>query len=391
MIDPYATVVGDGTTLASRSRARWRTARWPLAAALVVVLAAGVMVLVQPRTSSTPFAPDAVGAEGARAVARVLERQGVTVEHVTTSRAAVAAATPGSTLLVVEAYLLDDRQLDRIAGLDSDLVVLGALEYQVRRLTDDALTLRGLGGAAEAQPARCTDPDAVAAQTVTGDRLAVRARDGRAEVCFGDGVVGMVGVVDLDGRRVDVVDTPVITNGRVTEAGNAALALRLLGRHEHLVWYVPTFGGDEAETAAATSATAVLPAWSGPVGLVLLLTVAAAALWRGRALGRVVTEPLPVSVRAGETTRGRGRLYRRGRARGRAAASLRAATASRLASAVGLPRTAGRSELVDAVAHVSGRERPAVDALLYGVPPADDAALLALARALTDLEREVHP
>src|SRR4029079_9085813 len=81
-----------------------------------------------------------------------------------------------------------------------------------------------------------------------------------------------------------------------------------------------------------------------------LLVVVVTAIWRGRRLGRLVTEKLPVVVRAGETTRGRGRLYRRGRSHGHAAAALRAGTAARSAARLGLPRSAGAPVVVDAIA-----------------------------------------
>ena len=65
------------------------------------------------------------------------------------------------------------------------------------------------------------------------------------------------------------------------------------------------------------------------------------ALARGRRLGRLVREPLPVVVRAIETTESRGRLYRRAGDRARAAAVLRSGTADRLARRLALGRGAG--------------------------------------------------
>ena len=66
----------------------------------------------------------------------------------------------------------------------------------------------------------------------------------------------------------------------------------------------------------------------------LWLTVILIALWKGRRIGPLVAEDLPVVVRASETVEGRGRLYRSRRARDRAAQALRTATIQRM-----LPRT----------------------------------------------------
>ena len=88
---------------------------------------------------------------------------------------------------------------------------------------------------------------------------------------------------------------------------------------------------------AATDLSDLLPPWVGIVVAQLVVAVLVAALWRGRRLGPVVAEPLPVAVRAAETTEGRARLYRRRRARGRAADHLRAAS---LSPALGAARPA---------------------------------------------------
>src|SRR5690606_24859502 len=127
-------------------------------------------------------------------------------------------------------------------------------------------------------------------------------------------------------RTVTAVDDPaVVRNDTVLEQGDAALALNLLGAHGRLVWLVPdpldASALDDGGTPAPSGS--VLPPWAGVVGLWALLVVLVAAVWRARRLGPLVAEELPVVVRAAETTRGRGRLYRRARSRGHAAAGLR--------------------------------------------------------------------
>jgi hypothetical protein len=72
----------------------------------------------------------------------------------------------------------------------------------------------------------------------------------------------------------------------------------------------------------------------------LLVALGVLALWRGRRLGPVVEEPLPVVVRAAETVEGRSRLYRKAGARDVAAEALRRAAVRRLGTALGLPRRA---------------------------------------------------
>ncbi|WP_052437022.1 hypothetical protein [Georgenia sp. SUBG003] len=122
----------------------------------------------------------------------------------------------------------------------------------------------------------------------------------------------------------------------------------------------------------------------------LLAAAVVLALGQARGLGRVVTEVMPVVVRSAETTRGRGRLYRRSAAQGHAAAALRAGAANRMARALGVPRSADAAALTDAVARATGREAGDVSDLLYGPSPSDDGGLLALSTMLDALESEVH-
>src|SRR5699024_6864925 len=151
-------------------------------------------------------------------------------------------------------------------------------------------------------------------------------------------------------------------------------------------WYVP----DPADTFGLAEQAGPPTLVPTVVAVQVLIALLAFAFWRGRRLGRVVVEPLPVIVRATETTRGRGRLHRRAGAYAHAGAALRAGTIARVAAGVGLPRSADGPAVVDALARATARPPEQIDSLLYGPPPADDAALLALTQALDTLESEVH-
>ena len=196
-----------------------------------------------------------------------------------------------------------------------------------------------------------------------------------------DGVV-LLGAVD------------VLRNGGILEADNAAVALRLLGQHDRLVWYVP----DVADLAAddAVTLSSLLPDWLRPGLWLVALALLALVLWRGRRLGALATEPLPVVVRAIETTRSRGRLYRRADDRAHAAATLRAAGRAAAADRLRLPAGGRMHESPDAlvrdVARHLGRPVGDVAALLHPHAPAPttDHDLITLANALAELDREVR-
>ena len=186
-----------------------------------------------------------------------------------------------------------------------------------------------------------------------------------ATTCFRDAAGGHWVHLPATGGRppVTVVGAQhFLTNGVVTVADNAAVALRLLGQSDHLVWYVPTVR--DVAVDDTTLPAPLAPAWVQPALWLLGSAVLALCLWRGRRLGRLVVEPLPVVVRAVETTESRGRLYRRARDRGRAVAVLQAATTRRLTSYLGLRHghrreRGGRGRRVGQRAPVRRRAAPA--------------------------------
>jgi hypothetical protein len=203
--------------------------------------------------------------------------------------------------------------------------------------------------------------------------------------CFG--TPGSSALVRLDDLWL-MTSPDSLTNAHVLEADNAALALRLLGQERHLVWYV----ADATDTPASDGVqlSALLPPWLIPGLWLVFAGVLALVLWRGRRLGPLVTEPLPVVVRAAESTRSRGQIYRSTGDRQHAAAVLVEASRRRLTELVRLPRGAPLDTLVGAVAARTGRDPWTVYEMLSVPLIAKDSQLVELGQRLTQLENEVR-
>jgi len=366
---------------ASTASGRRRTATIVVAVVALLIVAVLVAQLTARRTSDVGYAPDNPDPGGARAAAQVLEEQGVDVTYVRTTAAAIAEAEAGSTLLVVNPDTLRPEQQQAIAEVGADVVLANLSGGNLSALTDrieiDSYTQRA------SQPVDCDDEDAVAAESITAGGAVV---SGAVETCFRVGESGLYATwTEGDQTWRVLTDGWMITNTGLPVAGNAALVLRSLGAHDRLVWYVPDPNdGFGTETLADQFP---LPA---PVVLQLFLVGVAIVLWRGRRLGPVVVEPLPVQVKAAETTRGRGRLYRRAGAHAHAASALRAGFVARVAGRVGLPSHAGRDQVVDTLARASGRSPESIFDVLYGPPPTTDEGLGSLTQALDTLESEVQ-
>jgi hypothetical protein len=374
--------------------ARQRARRWvrPTVIGLVVLALA---VLVGALTASGPsgyLQPESADPQGALALHHLLEQQGVRVTVLRDGGQIAAATHRGRTTLFVPGLSsLSRSDLARVRAADGDLVVTDPSEPSVPLLIPGAQA----GHVADVlvrDPACALVPATGAGAALTGGvTVAGQPDSGTFDACYAEAGEATVVRQSLpDGRAVTIVgDGTAFTNDAIASDGNAALALNLLGANPEVVWFSPDPDAAPAPDGT-TGLSDLLPPWVGIVLAQLVVAVLVAALWRGRRLGPVVTEQLPVAVRAAETTEGRARLYRRRRARGRAADHLRAASMARLAGPLGLPASSTHDAVVARVAARSGWSPTDVATLLYGAAPQDDAGLVRLASALDGLERQVR-
>ncbi|MCU1576364.1 MAG: Secreted protein [Leifsonia sp.] len=332
---------------------------------------------------------------GAQAVVEVLRQQGVTVTEASTIGEARRAAGPGSSILVYDpSGYLDSARLGELRGIAGTMVLVDPSFAELTALTP-GVRAAGTAQAKGTLSANCSLPAAIKAGSISSPRKAYRVTGAGPTGCFpADSNAFALVTSTSAGSTVHVLgSTDVLSNEGITRAGNAALALNLLGEHPTLVWYLPTLA-DVAVTGPPSLAE-LTPGWVTPVMLLLLVVAFAAAIWRGRRFGPLVVEKLPVVVRAGETMEGRARLYQRSSSRLRAIDGLRIGAVTRLAAHAGLPRTASVTDVVDTVAALTGRDRSNVRGILLDAVPHSDADLVWLSDQLLDLEtataRAVRP
>ncbi|MBA4860265.1 DUF4350 domain-containing protein [Streptomyces sp. PSKA54] len=385
------------TSVSPTARQRWTRARGVVLALVILLAAAIALAVVRSGDRHGRLDPRSADPYGSRAVAELLDDRGVSTRIVTTTDEARAAAGPDTTLLVAAPDLLTGRQQTELRAATADsggrtvLVAPG----------DPSLGTLAPGVTADPAPSLastlspgCDLPAARRAGNAdTGGRRYTAATD--ADRCYpDDGLPTLVRIPAADGTGDTIVigAADILYNDRLDQHGNASLALQLLGSRTHLVWYLPSLSDDTATDAGDRSFFDLIP--SGWLWGTLQLTIAAAlaALWRGRRLGPLVPERLPVAIRASETAEGRARLYRKANARERAATALRAATRTRLAPLLGVPPAQAHAPeallpALSAQLHGSGQD---LHTLLFGPPPRDDAALITLADQLDALEREVR-
>ncbi|MEV4312645.1 DUF4350 domain-containing protein [Actinocrispum sp. NPDC049592] len=359
------------TSVSPDTKQLWRTARGPVTVGAVVLVAAIVITLLTSKGNTDAADPDSVAPNGSRAVARLLQGYGVQIVKVETLQAAKNAVAGDTTLLVTRPDWVGADEWKTLRGKDTILIT-------PTEATLDAIapTVSVQGQAkADARNPDCDFGPAKAAGRARIGTVAYQARNS----CYEGTLVPLDGVTVLG-------DATPLSNEVLDEDGNAALALRLLGQHQKLVWYLPSLADATASGGQRSIYDLIPPGWGYAV-IEVVIAVLLFMLWRARRLGPVVTEPLPVVVRAAETTEGRARLYRRAKATDHAADALRRAALNRLIPMLGLTSEAA---VVDRIAERTGRPGAEVHAILYGPAPATEQALVHLADALDALINEVR-
>ena len=380
------------TTLTPTIRAASRRGLFWIVAAVFLLLIA--VIAVGTRGSSTggvPFSATNAAPAGSKAIAEVLRHQGVDVAVPATlasAKSALRASTSSTLFLVDPDSHLDKSQLTTLAALADHVVLLSPTYTQLKTLAPE-VGLAGIVGR-DSLAANCALPAASAAGRVSGAGSGFRVLDRGADTtaCFSSGkkTFSLVEIRKV-GRRLTVVGTTdAFDNEHVSQRGNAALALTLLGDNSRLVWYLPTI---DDSSISGPSIAQLTPAWVGSVFALLIVAAIVAAFWRGRRLGPLVVENLPVVVRASETMEGRARLYQKGAARLHALDALRIGAVSRLATLCGLSRLATVDDVIAAVATVTTRDPAGIRSLLLTAEPRTDRDLVRLSDELLELERHL--
>ncbi|QTD98902.1 DUF4350 domain-containing protein [Streptomyces cyanogenus] len=387
------------TSIAPTGRQVWTRARGIALAVVVILVAAVAMAAVRSTARHGELDPRSADPYGSRAVAQLLAERGVSTRVVTSLGAARAAAGPDTTLLVAVPDRLTHRQQSELhaatAPSGGRTILVAAGSWSVERLAPGVTADPATSGEDTLAP-DCALPEARRAGTADTGGIRYTTTHLDADSCYpGERLATLLRVPAASGGGDTVVlgAPDILYNDRLDEQGNASLALQLLGSRPHLVWYLPALS-DTATTDSGERKNLLdlLPSGWLWATLQLFIAAALAAFWRARRFGPLVPEKLPVAIRASETAEGRARLYRKANARDRAAAALRAATRTRLAPLVGVPAAQAHAPeaLLPALsAHLSG-DGQTLHSLLFGPPPGDDAALIALTDQLDALEREVR-
>lgn len=367
-----------------RSRRRGVIGWLLVGVAMVAIVVIGAMASGAGWTERAPLDPASAGPPGARALTALLADQGIDVRVERKRAEALDALDSETTLVLPDAPFLSDAALEELVAAAGDVVLIEPRSRTLRLFLSGAAPAGSHDGGELAPD--CDVETARRAGSITAGAL---TSGDDAIGCYPSGEGFALLTATEGGRTFSAIDGhAVFSNEALPKAGNAALALGLVGTSDRVVWYMPALA--DADVDVSPSLGELTPRWVTPVMLLLVATVAAAALWRGRRFGPLVVENLPVTVRASETTVGRAHLYAQSRDPAHALDQLRLGTIGRLAALSGLPAHAPAASVADAVAQRLGEDRQRVHDILVDSTPISDRELVEFAARLRKLEGRVR-
>ena len=368
-----------------QSTARGRGVRWVLGILLVVGLVALAILVVLDRAGRQQTDdPRSSFPSGAGALGALLAAEGIEVTTTDEVDKATAAAGPGETLVVANADRLEVAAAHRLLTAGWGRVIL-------LHPSELALTRFGVRASRRFPPAgtlapHCPVEAARLAGTITVDGLrGSYVASGLVDFACYPTAGGhlYLGASTADGVPVQLVGGGT-DNANLATEGNAAFAMNVFGANPGIIWLMAR----AEQPAGAAGHPTLLPPWWAMAVTQCAVAFVIVAIWRGRRLGPILSEPLPVRVRAAETVEGHGRLYSRLNARDRAAEALRAGAIARLSRAFGHPEDP--AALSEAVARRTGRDPAQVRRVLFEAVPGSDDELVNLAKYLDRLEQEAR-
>ena len=362
-----------------------RPRSWLPWALLVGGLAAIGLVAGRPGGGGPPLSPHSNGATGTRALVETVRAVGGDI------RAERGVPRPEDTVALLLLDDLDDATRDAVTGWVEAGGRLVVADPRSPLNQAPAVALAEPGSTSTELLRGCDVAALAAVQRVDVPGALLLEVPAEATGCFPGGLRSWM-VIAPQGRGVVVSlgGAGAFTNAHLGRADNALLAVGLLTPRpgDRAVVVEPPAPG------AGRKGLGELVSPGVKLGLLqLALAFAVYALFRARRLGRPVVETQPVQLAGSGLVTAVGQLMHRGRRRAWAASVLRDDLRRVARTRLGVPPGTPPAVLADVLAERSSSTDPvrrqALEEALDGPPPAGEAALVSLARALDDARREV--
>jgi Domain of unknown function (DUF4350) len=366
---------------------------WVVAGGLAVLLVVGVLLLGPGSGGGPPLSPRSNDRLGTSALVRLERELGADVRIGDRLPDLTGADAPDVMLLLTD--LLTDEQRDAVdewvAGGGVLVVTDPISEFVPPDAFQDFERVSDLGPAATLR-GRC---EIGALDQIDVSRVrplhggALYDAPSSADTCLAN-AFGLAHIVVEDrgsGTVVALGGAGMLVNAGLAEGNNAPVASALLatGQGTDLLVLEP---GPLGSAGRGRGLIGLISPGVKRFALQLVVAFVAFALWRGRRLGRPVSEPQPVRVAASELVAAVGGLLDRSRSPGHAADLLRADLRRFLGDRMGLPPGSDDDALVTVTAARTGVAEDRLRLALTD-PVTDDAGLVRLASTIDSIRKEV--
>ncbi|MST49882.1 DUF4350 domain-containing protein [Mobiluncus porci] len=359
-------------------------ARWIIGGFLLLLVSAVVFGLISNPTDDNQLSIHNPRPNGAMALAEVLKDRGVKVHDVYTPRDA-SQLGENDLLVITGVRDLSEKHLQTLMESPTTNVLFLGTFAQSNRL-EPYVSAVGESNPDGLAP-RCKLPAAFEAGPLHGSRGSLEPLREPAAACYevAPGKFAYLKFVRPGGLTVSFLsEGKSAQNQEITKGSNAAFLLNLMQPADRVGWVVGRTFQLSSPSGAGASPDMVPPAFTQAL-LLFFAALLVLGLAKGRRLGRIVKEELPVVVHGSETIQGRARMYRNMAAFETTAKHARSYTARKLGENLHLPTPLTAQALCWEVANYIDLPVPRVEEILLGRAPRNATELMGLLKDLNSL------
>lgn len=385
---------GPGRSLKSLGRS---AGLWLIVVIILLLAGAAITLTSAEQDERRSGHYNSFAADGTHAYAKLLEDHGVKLKKTQNiDTAAEAAATPGTTIVVIKPdnISIDRRQKITAAAQKGGHVILVS-PYDMVGWGDTIHPTEEFAAPddfADYREPACDYPAAKKAGPVTAPFNHYYSTYKDAVKCYyrpdmGPQASGLVQAPVGKGTMTVLGNSDWIANDQIALHGNASLAMGLVADADSVVLFWPN--PDDLIDTDVQQTQDFVPPWVYFAVLWIGVLILVALLWRGRRFGPLAAEQLPVTVPAKETVTGHAGLLQRAGARPEALRPIQQAAIISLGRKLSVPTSAPAEDVCRAVAGKLGESPQRIEHLLLQAEPTSDAELVSLAQAISELERRL--
>lgn len=361
---------------------------------LIVILLSVWMFKSESKLSQVPFSPDNPKENGTMALSEVLRNKGTNLQIIDSIEDTYYASEKDAIVVINPQNIPKDRLQELEENGYNDIFFMNTYNAQfqdIEEINSSKLT---------EIKAQCKTESFNTETKISGSFLSLKIDEEKISDSDIEYKINKCFPIELDGetsyayiekisdtyKTSYIADPSIFTNKEITKSSNAAVALNLFNKYKNIYWYMPTKAEFEDPSNAAPPLT---PSWAGQIFLLICIATIFLLLAKGKRLGFVIKENLPVVVKFEETNTGKANLYRKNNDQDYTANILRTYHIQKLAKLVRINPQINKEEFIRAVSEKANIKYEDVEKILYTQETQSNEELHVLSLSLESIEKKV--